>query len=43
MTTVFFDLETGGLDAAHHPIVQIAAVAVSDAGKELETFEQKLI
>ncbi len=43
MITVFFDLETGGLDPARHPIVQIAAVVASDAGEELETFERKLI
>ena len=39
---VFFDLETGGLDAAQHPIIQIAAVSFDCSWKELERFEVKL-
>lgn len=42
---VYFDLETGGLEA-HHPDIQIAAIAVDESSEarwaELETFEMKL-
>jgi len=40
MTTVFFDLETGGLEP-HHPIIQLAAVA-THRGKELGSLEVKI-
>lgn len=39
-TTVFFDLETGGVES-HHPNIQIAAVAVK-GWKEVEAFERKI-
>lgn len=39
-TTIFFDLETGGVEP-HHPNVQIAAVAVRD-WKEVGAFERKI-
>jgi len=39
---VFFDVETGGLDPARHPIIQIAAIAVSGSGEKVEAFERKL-
>ena len=39
---VFFDLETGGLNASRHPIIQIAAVAFDIHWQELERFEVKL-
>lgn len=39
-TTIFFDLETGGVEDAH-PNIQIAAVAVRD-WKEVEAFERKI-
>lgn len=42
--TVFFDLETGGLDEAH-PVIQLAAIAVrTDSGEfiEVEEFERKI-
>lgn len=42
MRIVFFDLETGGLDPAKHPIIQIAAIAVDEQLNELETFERKV-
>ena len=42
---VYFDLETGGLDA-RHPDIQLAAIAIDEASEarwaELETFEMKL-
>lgn len=38
---VYFDLETGGL-AMTCPIIQIAAAAYDDNGKELAVFERKL-
>jgi len=42
MTTIYFDLETGGIEP-RHPSIQLAAIAVDDAtGKELEAFERKL-
>lgn len=40
---VFFDVETGGLEAARHPIIQFAAVAVDADFHELETVERKLM
>lgn len=42
---VVFDVETGGLDPARHPIIQFAAVAVDVAAdwKELEALELKLL
>lgn len=40
MTTVYFDLETGGL-LPRHPTIQLAAVAVRD-GVEVSAFEQKI-
>ncbi len=39
---IFYDLETGGLDSAKHPIIQIAAIAVDSSLRELETFEVKI-
>ena len=42
MRIVFFDLETGGLDPAKHPIIQIAAIAVDEQLNELATFEAKI-
>ncbi len=40
---VFFDLETGGLEPERHPIIQLAAVAVSgDLERELGELEIKL-
>lgn len=41
MIRIFFDLETGGVEA-HHPNIQLAAVAVDDNWKELDTFERKI-
>lgn len=41
MTTIIFDLETGGLEL-HHPIIQIAAVAVSEFGKTTDEFQRKI-
>jgi len=40
--TVFFDLETGGLDPARHAIIQIAAIAIDATYAEAETFEVKI-
>jgi DNA polymerase III epsilon subunit-like protein len=40
---VFFDLETGGLNPAVHPVIQLAAIAVDEWGHELDTFEQKIV
>lgn len=42
MRLVFFDLETGGLDPARHPIIQIAAIAVDGQLHELDVFERKI-
>lgn len=43
MSVVFFDLETGGL-LPQHPIIQIAAVAVSDDfSEEQGVFETKIL
>ena len=39
--TIFFDVETGGVED-HHPIVQIAAIAVTPDWSEVETFERKI-
>jgi len=39
---VFFDLETGGLDPLRHPIIQIAALAVDGAFREIDSLEMKL-
>ena len=39
-TTVYFDLETGGIEA-HQPNIQIAAIAVRD-GVEVAAFEHKI-
>ena len=41
MYTVYFDLETGGVEP-QHPVIQLAAVAVDGAGKEASSFEQKI-
>ena len=38
---VFADIETGGLET-WRPIIQIAAIAVTSDGRELETYEAKL-
>lgn len=43
MRLVFFDLETGGLDPAKHPIIQIAAIAVDEKLQELAEFEAKIL
>lgn len=40
---MFADLETGGLDPAKHPIIQIAAVAFDIDWHEVGRFEVKLI
>lgn len=41
MRTVYFDLETGGL-LEHHPIIQLAAVAVDENFKELDAINLRL-
>ena len=41
MTTIFFDIETGGLRIAQ-PIIQLAAIAVNNGFEELEACEWKL-
>lgn len=41
MSLVIFDTETGGLEA-HHPTIQIAAIAVDDDWTEVAAFERKL-
>lgn len=41
MTTIYFDLETGGLED-HHPDIQIAAVAVDSIWRELASFKAKI-
>ena len=43
MSTVYFDLETGGLDGKRHPIIQIAAIAVDAQYKEVEVYERKVL
>ncbi len=41
--TVFFDLETGGVELGKHPIIQIAAIAVDTLTfQEIEQFEVKI-
>lgn len=42
MRLVFVDIETGGLDPARHPIIQIAAIAVDAGLNELDSFECKI-
>lgn len=39
--TVYFDLETGGIEM-RHPVIQLAAVAVDESLAECGTFEQKV-
>lgn len=40
--TIFFDVETGGVDQ-HHPTIQLAAVIVEDASwREVASFERKI-
>lgn len=39
--TVYFDLETGGIEM-RHPVIQLAAIAVDDTLNECGTFEQKI-
>lgn len=39
--TVYFDLETGGIEM-RHPVIQLAAIAVDEALVECGTFEQKI-
>ena len=41
MTTVFFDLETGGV-TPDHPDIQLAAIAVDSDLNELDSFERKI-
>jgi DNA polymerase III epsilon subunit-like protein len=42
MKTIYFDLETGGVQE-QHPSIQLAAVAIDDAtGQELDSFEVKI-
>lgn len=41
MFTVYFDLETGGVEP-HHPTIQLAAVAVDMTMREVGTFERKI-
>lgn len=41
MTTVYFDLETGGTEP-QHPTIQLAAIAVTDDWHEIDAFEQKI-
>jgi exonuclease I len=41
--TVFFDLETGGLNSAIHPVTQAAFVAIGPDWQELEALEVKVI
>lgn len=38
---VYFDLEAGGLEL-HHPIIQLAAVAIDEYGVELGSYNQRL-
>lgn len=39
--TVYFDLETGGIEM-RHPVIQLAAIAVDEVLNECGTFEQKI-
>lgn len=41
MYTIYFDLETGGLQPTH-PTIQLAAVAVDEAFREVAAFETKI-
>ncbi|MDX1494165.1 MAG: 3'-5' exonuclease [Longimicrobiales bacterium] len=40
---MFFDLETGGLDPAKRPIIQIAAIATDKAFNRLAEYERKVL
>ena len=40
---IYFDLETAGLDPEHHPIIQIAGIAVNGELRELESIELKKV
>lgn len=40
MKTVYFDFETGGVN--NEPSIQLAAVAVDEAWKEVDSFERKI-
>lgn len=40
--TIFFDLESGGLNPHRHPIIQIAAIAVDKTAAPLEAIEIKV-
>lgn len=42
MRTVYFDLETGGLEPGRFPIIQFAALVVDENWKELEELEMKI-
>jgi len=42
MRTVYFDLETGGLEPGRFPIIQFAAVVVNEKWEELESLEMKV-
>ena len=39
---IYFDLETAGLNPHRHPIIQVAAIAVTDACEPVEAFEAKI-
>lgn len=39
--TVYFDLETGGIEM-RHPVIQLAAIAVDESLSECGTFERKI-
>ena len=39
---IFFDLETGGINSARHPIIQVAAIAVNSSLEPVEAFEAKV-
>jgi DNA polymerase III epsilon subunit-like protein len=41
MNTIFFDLETGGVED-HNPNIQLAAIVISDDFVEIDAFEQKI-
>jgi DNA polymerase III epsilon subunit-like protein len=41
-SSIFFDLETAGVDPKRHAIIQVAAVAVDESLEPLEAFEAKL-
>ncbi len=41
MFTVYFDLETGGIESTR-PTIQLAAIAVNDHGQEVSAFEQNI-